>query len=213
MTTSSDPDEIRAEIERTRAAVSDDVNRLTDTANPKNVAKRQVDKAKEAVMNVKDTVMGSASDALDASDATQAIGDKAGQAREALGDKADQARQAVGQAPGTVKAKTRGNPLAAGVIAFGAGLLISSLIPSSQKEQRAVSQLQENLEPLKEKATDAVKEVADNLRQPAQDAAASVKESAQAAVGTVKDEGSSAVGDVKGQVQDSKDTVQESRTS
>ena len=46
MTTSSDPDEIRADIERTRAALSDDVDALTDAANPKNIAKRQA-KAKD----------------------------------------------------------------------------------------------------------------------------------------------------------------------
>ena len=34
MTTSNDPDEIRAEIENTRAALSNDVDALTDTANP-----------------------------------------------------------------------------------------------------------------------------------------------------------------------------------
>ena len=54
MTTSNDPDEIRAEIEQTRAALSDDVDALTDTANPKNIAKRQVDKAKDAVVGVKE---------------------------------------------------------------------------------------------------------------------------------------------------------------
>ena len=51
-----------------------------------------------------------------------------------------------------MKAKAEGNPLAAGLIAFGAGLLISGLIPSSQKEQQAVSTLQEKAEPLKEQA-------------------------------------------------------------
>src|SRR3712207_1986865 len=58
MTTSNDPDEIRAEIERTRAALSDDVDALTETANPKNIARRQVDKAKGALTDVKDRVMG-----------------------------------------------------------------------------------------------------------------------------------------------------------
>ena len=65
MTTSSDPDEIRAEIERTRAALSDDVDALTDAANPKNIAKRQADKAKDAVTGVKDRVMGVADDVKD----------------------------------------------------------------------------------------------------------------------------------------------------
>ena len=39
---------------------------------------------------------------------------------------------AIGDAPAQVKTKTQGNPLAAGLIAFGAGLLVSSLIPASQ---------------------------------------------------------------------------------
>ena len=37
MTTSSNPEEIRAEIERTRANLSDDVNALTHEANPRQV--------------------------------------------------------------------------------------------------------------------------------------------------------------------------------
>ncbi len=41
MTTSNDPDEIRADIERTRAALSDDVDDLAESVKPKNVAGRQ----------------------------------------------------------------------------------------------------------------------------------------------------------------------------
>lgn len=199
MTTSQDPDEIRADIERTRAAVSDDVNRLADTANPKNVARRQVDKVKGAAADLKDRVMGSDDDSPSAADA--------------LRDKAYSTRQAVDEAPSKVKSKTRGNPLAAGVIAFGAGLLVSSLIPSSQAEQRAVSSLQENLEPVKEQATGVVREMADNLREPARDAAQSVKGAATDAADTVRSEGAAAAGDVRDQVQDSKQTVQETRQS
>ena len=48
MTTSNDPDEIRADIERTRAALSNDVDELADAVRPQNVARRQVDKVKDA---------------------------------------------------------------------------------------------------------------------------------------------------------------------
>ena len=44
MTTSNDPDEIRADIERTRAALSSDVDDLAESVKPKNVAERQVGK-------------------------------------------------------------------------------------------------------------------------------------------------------------------------
>ena len=62
MTTSNDPDEIRADIERTRATLSDDVDDLAESVKPQSVARRQVDKVKEAVGGVKDRVMGSDDD-------------------------------------------------------------------------------------------------------------------------------------------------------
>ena len=205
MTTSNDPDQIRADIERTRAELSNTVDSLTDTANPKNIANRQVDKVKGAARSVKDRVMGASDDPYDAG----TLGD----ARAAVGDGASAVGDAVSDAPGQLKAKTKGNPLAAGVIAFGVGLLISSLIPSSHKEQQAVSSLQENLEPLKAKVTDAGKEMADNLREPAQQAAESIKATATDAVANVKDDGVAAKEQVQDQAAQAKDTVQEHSSS
>jgi hypothetical protein len=234
MTTSNDPDEIRADIERTRAALSDDVDDLAESVKPKNVAGRQVDKVKEAASNIKERVMGSDDDdystgavgtASDkASSAKEAVADKAYAAREAVGDKAyaardtvsekaSEARDAVSRAPATVKRKAQCNPLAAGVIAFGIGMLVSSLIPSSEKEREAVSQLQENLEPVKEKATEVARDVGESLKPAAQEAAESVKTTAQEGVENVKQEGQSAAQDVKDQAQESKETVQQQRSS
>jgi len=234
MSVSNDPDEIRADIERTRAELSDDVDALADTANPKNIAKRQATRVKEAAVGAKEYIMGSSDDPYDsgrmgdaraavsdraasvqdrASDAKYALQEKASDARYALQDKASAVGDAVTSAPTQVKQRARGNPLAAGLIAFGAGLLVSGLIPSSQKEQDAVSTLQEKAEPLKEKATEAAREVASNLQQPAQEAVQSVKETATEGVQAVKEEGTSAKQDVQGQLQDSKDTVKEQTKS
>lgn len=204
MTTSNDPDQIRADIERTRAQLSDNVDTLTETANPKNIANRQVNKVKGAVSSVKDKIMGSDDDPSD----TGRIGD----ARSLAAGKVSQAGDALAATPDTLQQKTRGNPLAAGLIAFGAGLLVSSLIPSSQKEQEAVSGLQENLEPLKQKAGEAAKEMADNLRAPAQEAADSVKATATDAVANVKDEGQAAKDQVQGQAEASKTAVQDAQS-
>jgi gas vesicle protein len=212
MTTSSNPEEIRADIERTRAQLSSNVDALADTANPKNIAGRQVDKIKGAARGVKEHLMGSDDDPYDqgtVGGARDAVADRASSAGQAVADRASAAGDAVAAAPRRAKQKTRGNPLAAGTIAFGVGLLISGLIPSSQKEQRAVADLQRKAEPLKEKATEAAREVAENLREPAQQAVESVKETATQAAQNVKDEGTSATEDVKSQVQDSKETVQE----
>src|SRR4030095_2641697 len=87
------------------------------------------------------------------------VGDKAYSAKDTVGEKAFEAREAVRQAPRRMKRRAQGNPLAAGVIAFGLGMLVSSLIPSTEKEREAVSQLQENLEPVKEKDTEVAKDM------------------------------------------------------
>ena len=228
MTTSNDPDEIRADIERTRATLSDDVDDLAESVKPKSVARRQVDKVKDAVGNVKDRVMGSDEDDYSTSStvgdrasatrdavadrayaAKDAVADKAYAAKDTVSEKASDAADAVREAPATLKRKAQGNPLAAGVIAFGLGMLVSSLIPSSEKERQAVSTLQENLEPVKQKATEVARDMGESLRPAAQEAAESVKSTAQEGVESVKQEGQSAAQDVKGQARDSKDTVQQ----
>lgn len=219
MTTSNDPDEIRADIERTRAALSDDVDDLAESVKPRSVARRQVDKVKDAVGGVKDRVMGSDDDDYDtgamgtvsdkAYAARDAVADKAYAAKDTVSEKASEAAEAVREAPTAVKRKTQGNPLAAGVIAFGLGMLVSSLIPSSEKERQAVSTLQDNLEPVKQKATEVARDMGESLRPAAQEAAESVKSTAQEGVESVKQEGQSAAQDVRDQARDSKETVRQ----
>ena len=188
------PDEIRADIEQTRTNLSNDVDALTDEANPKNMAKRQASKAKGAAVGLKDKVMGSASD----------VGDSASGAAESIGD-------AVSGAPDKVRDKAEGHPLAAGLIAFGAGLLVASMFPASQREERAAAAVKDNLEPVKQQATEIARESAEHLKEPAQEAAAKVRDTAEEAAQTVKDEGSTAAGDVQGQAQEAKGNVQDTR--
>jgi gas vesicle protein len=122
-------------------------------------------------------------------------------------------RDAVSNAPALARQKTQGNPLVAGLVAFGAGLLISSLIPASSKEKELAGDVKAKAEPLKSGITDAAKDVAANLREPAQEAVQAVKETATDAVSNVKDEGASAASDVKDQAQQAKTTVQDEGAS
>jgi ElaB/YqjD/DUF883 family membrane-anchored ribosome-binding protein len=216
MTTSNDPDEIRADIQRTRATLSNDVDELTESVKPQSVARRQVDKVKDAVGSIKDRVMGSDEDDYSsstvrdkASAAQEAVTNRAYAAKDTVTDTTYAASQAVKEAPTAVKHKTQGNPLAAGVIAFGLGMLVSSLIPSSENERQAVSQLQDNLEPVKEKASEVARDMGESLKPAAQEAAESVKSKAQEGVENVRQEGQTAAQDLKNQAQDSKGTVQQ----
>jgi gas vesicle protein len=201
MTTNNDPDQIRSDIELTRSQLSGNVDALVDTADPRNVAHRQMERVKGAVSGARDTIMGAPDDPRDSG----RVGDLKDNVAETFSDVGD----TVSHAPSAVKQKARGNPLAAGLVAFGAGLLVSSLVPASQKEQRAVSELQQKAEPLKEKAVEAVKDAADQLKAPALGAVDSVKTTASDAANRVKDEGQAAKQQVQGQAQESASTVRE----
>ena len=232
MTTASDPEQIRREIERTQAALSQDVDALTDKVTPGKIVERRVDRARDAATKLKEKVMGSdphgsggyggggvrsaASQTADrvsgtASSAASSVQDAAASAAGTVQDAASTAADAVQQAPQAIRRQTRGNPLAAGLIAFGAGWLVSSLLPASRREQELADQAkqvaQEKVQPVLQQVAG---EVGDNLREPAQQAAESVKATAQDAKETVADEGRSAAQDVSGRAQHATGTVRSS---
>ncbi|WP_285118921.1 DUF3618 domain-containing protein [Propionibacterium freudenreichii] len=97
---SDSPDEIRADIERTRHDLGRDVDALADEVSPSKIVDRQVDKVRGAFTSVRERVMGAADDA----------GSSLTDAGSHAGDLKDRA-----------VAKAEGNPLAVGLIAFGAG--------------------------------------------------------------------------------------------
>src|SRR3954462_5659460 len=215
--TSSDPDVIRRQIEDTRRELSYDVDALNEKVNPARVVDRRVTAAKGRLTSVKEKVMGSAHDTTSSAHgmASNAAGTVQGAASSAAGTVQDAASSAVGavqQAPDAVVRQTQGNPLAAGLIAFGVGWLVSSLLPASEKErqlaQQAETAVREHKDALLEPAKQAAQEVGEQLKPAAKDAMESVKTTAQDAAGTVKEEGQSAVQDVRGQSEDSKKTVQ-----
>lgn len=195
MTASDDPDAIRAKIDSTRAELSDNIDNLADTANPKNIAGRQIDRVSDAARSMRDKIMGAPDDPYDEG--------RVGDARDAISQVGD----AVSNAPDKAKEQTRGNPLAAGLIAFGAGMLFSSLLPASKPEREAVSDLQDRIEPLKEQAGDMAQEIAQNLREPAREAAQSVRSTAADAAQEVKNEGIAAKDRVQAQAHDSSENV------
>jgi hypothetical protein len=215
--TTSDPEVIRRQIEDTRRELSYDVDALNEKVNPARVVDRRVTAAKGRVSNLKEKVMGSAQDTTSSahgmmSDAAGSVHHAGSSAVGTVQDAASSAVGAVQQAPDAVVRQTQGNPLAAGLIAFGVGWLVSSLLPASEKEkqlaQQAESAVREHKDALLEPAKQAAQEIGDQLKPAAQDAVESVKATAQDAAATVKDEGQAAVQDVQGQAQQSKQKVQ-----
>ncbi|MBT2547238.1 DUF3618 domain-containing protein [Arthrobacter sp. ISL-65] len=199
---SENPNAIRADIEATRSRLGTDVDAVADKVTPSNIVHRKTTKAKDkvrdAVFGVKEKVMGAADQA------TSNVQSATGSVGSALQD----AGSAVADAPRQAAVKTQGNPLAAGLIAFGAGLLVSSLVPPSQKEREAAEAFMSAAEPVTTELTDAAKDVAQGLKEPAQEAMENVRTTAADAAQQVKEEGQTAVTDVKTSASDAKDHVQ-----
>ncbi len=179
-TTNNDPDAIRAEIDRTRGRLSEDVDVLTESVRPSSVAKRTAQRATSRASRLKETVMGTAHDT------TSAGSDKAHEAAEAVKDVPDMARR-----------QARGNPLAAGAVALAAGWLVGSLLPASEKERQLASTAKEQAQPLVDEAKSVAQETAEHLKEPAQQAAQSVKETARQGVDHVREDGTSAAQGIK----------------
>ena len=204
--TSSDPDVIRRQIEDTRRELSYDVDALNEKVNPARVVDRRVTAAKGRITSVKEKVMGSAQDTT-----SSAQGDRVERGRQRAGSGLT-AVDAVQQTPDAIVRQTQGNPLAAGLIAFGVGWLVSSLLPASEKEkqlaQQAETAVRDHKDALLEPAKQAAQEMGEQLKPAAQEAMESVKATAQDAASTVAEEGKAAAADVQDQAQQSKEKVQ-----
>jgi len=86
---STDPDQIRSEIDQTQRELSADVDALTDKISPQRIVERRVRGTRTAMTNMKDRIMGSTSDAY------QTAGSAASGVRESAGTRVSAARDTV----------------------------------------------------------------------------------------------------------------------
>lgn len=183
----TDSDAIRANIERTRGELGDDVDALADKVRPSSIAHRQTDKIKSGLTSVKESVMGSVEDAKDGGASAVDSAKEAGH---------------------TAVAKAKGNPIAVGLVAFGLGLLAASLVPASEREKDLAVTVKEKAEPLVRAAGDAAKESAEHLREPAMNAVTEIKDTATEAVESVKDQAQTSAGEVRDSAEESREHLQ-----
>jgi hypothetical protein len=219
------PDQIRRDIERTQTHLSTDVNALSEKVTPGRIVQRRVGRARAAVGRLKDRVMGSdptpsfygGAQGGRTGQAASSVADTASSAASSVAGAASSAAAAVQEAPQLARRQAQGNPLAAGLIAFGAGWLVSSLLPASRREQQLAEQARDKAtdlgQPLAEAAKQAATEVKDNLQEPARQAVESVKSTATEAGQTVAQEGRSAAQDVQATTREAAGTVRQNPSS
>lgn len=183
-------EELNVEIEQTRRRMAGDLDTLQDKVSPSSIIDRRKRAARERVGSVRDKVMGSAHSA--ASSTTGA----AGSVKESVAGTGSDVASAA-------QDRFEGAPLAAGLVAFGAGVVLASLLPATRAEaeaaHRVVETAKEQGSPLVDQAKSAAQDVVANVQENAAQAAQQVKESAQDSAQTVADEGRSSAETVKDQ--------------
>lgn len=156
--------ELREEIEYRRQAIDRDLAQLGDKVNPTRVARRSVDRTmssgRQRIRDVREAVMGRADSAMA----------KADHATDGLGEGVHEAGEAV-------RRRTAGSPFGAGLAAFGLGMVVAAVWPSTEVERKAVSRLDDV-------AGDQVREIA---RSEGQGLAEDLEEPARQAMRTLED--------------------------
>ena len=181
---------IRSDIEETRSHLGDTIDELEGRVSPRQITRRTKDRARTRWNRVREQVMGSNG------------GDRTGSG----GSASDTAREQVEE----VRHKVEGQPLAAGLIAFGAGLLASALVPATKKEQDAAERLRDRVEePIRRGVQEAGQEVKEDLTEQATERAKNVGTEAMAAAART---GSEAQDSAQRVSDDAKESAQQARS-
>jgi ElaB/YqjD/DUF883 family membrane-anchored ribosome-binding protein len=174
------------EIEATRARLSQDTDELGDKLSPQRMVQRRTEAAKGRMSSLRERVMGTTSGVSGAADS---VGDS------------------VHTGTHRVQSATEGNPLTAGLVAFGAGMVLSAVFPATQKERlvgrAAVDTARDHGQPLIDEAKSAGADVAENMKAQVAGAGEELRATAQDAAATVKDEARSSAENVKDEAQQS----------
>ena len=158
--------------------------------------------------------LGGARAALtDTSSMTERTGDLMGRTKSKIQGQAQELSERAGgtaaaatdqakAAPAALRQRAESNPMAAGLVALGAGFLAATLLPPTERERNAATKVQSGLEPLKKQATNVGREIAGELQQSAQGSVEQLKVRAEEAVERVKQDAQSSSTEVKGQAQE-----------
>jgi gas vesicle protein len=190
--------ELRREIEDTRDHLSGTFDAIGDRVSPRRMMERRTDRIRGRWYDMRDAVMGTASSTTSAiGDRTAALGGRASDVASGIGEHAGGMVGTVRETPMAVRRQAEGSPLAAGLVAFGFGLVVAAVLPKSQAEQQAAGKLASAAAPLKDELTNVAQEMVSELKGVGQQAAGQLQSTLSDSAAQVKDTASAVAGDVR----------------
>ena len=191
-------EELRGQLVSQRAEISRDLDAIGDRVSPHRIVERRQAAVRRRVTDIKERVMGSAESTVDT------VRDAGASAATTLTDSASSVVHGTRNA-------AEGNPLAVGLIAFGAGLVAATVFPTTRTERDIAEHAQPVLEKAASEAAPAARHVVDELKPAAQEAVADLRESAVEAASSVKDHAVEAASETKQEAQQALSSAAEKR--
>lgn len=183
-------EELRGELAVERASIGADLEAIGDRVSPGRIVQRRRAATRQRFDGLRERIMGTAEDLRDATTAP-------------VSGAASSVAETMSAAPQALRRSTGGNPLAAGLVAFGVGLVVATLLPETETEHRLAEKVQPQLEELASTAGQAAQEVVEAVKPAAEEAMQEMKQGAQEAVGHVKKQGTHAVSETTDQAKTS----------
>lgn len=193
-------DELRDDIERRRRGISGTVDELQNRVSPRRVMARGRYRARRWVIDTRDQIMGNDDPYYPWQEQeSQGSGSKeenmkdrvsgfAAEVTDRASHVASEAKDAVAHAPQMVRQQARGNPMAAGLIAFGGGLLLGSVLPETSTEHDMARRMEPGVSGAMSEAREVGREVMEDVKEGAADSMEHVKDKAAEAGQHLKDD-------------------------
>ncbi|CAN5881414.1 hypothetical protein BH23ACT5_BH23ACT5_19890 [soil metagenome] len=173
--------DLKRDIEERRSEISRTVDQIENRVHPGHMAARQKHRLRRKLADWKDNIMGS------------------DESNGGLKERAGEVAETMSSAPDEVVKHTRGNPLAAGAIAVGAGALLASLLPETRPEKKLAAGLQPGLEETGSRLVEAGKDLAEDMKEVVEEGFEHVRDSASSASQGLTEDAKEAGGRIVGQ--------------
>ncbi len=187
--------------------VDDRVEAVNERVDSTRIVRPRADRVRSGIRSMRESVMGPVDD-VEPARAAESVRSGGQQASRRVSRAASSLADDARAAPEVARGKAQGNPLLAGLVAFGGGLVLASTLPPRESERQAAERIVQGLEPLREQAASAGRSMAGELQQSAQARAERLKQRASSGARRVKSEAQGSADEVKGQAGGSTKRVQ-----
>jgi hypothetical protein len=167
--------------------MGDTLEAIGDRVSPERIVERRKAAVGQRFRTMKEAVMGSPDyDEFDTN--SGGLRGRAEGISSSASDALQSATQQMQQAPQAIADRARGNPLAAGLVAFGLGALVATVLPKTGTEQHLVDEARPQLDSAAEELKQVGRAVASDAKERTTSAVAEVKAAGESATESVRDQ-------------------------